>query len=84
STLPDNERSDPHDHPNDDDNNMFEDEPKMDVSYRTSKQDKDEGKMAGEVILSERVCIDAYFNSVFKNKHHFLGKVRTIFFFSLP
>ncbi|GJX67211.1 hypothetical protein Tco_0302938 [Tanacetum coccineum] len=26
-------------------------------------------------MLSDRVRMDAYFNSVFNNKHHFLGKV---------
>ncbi|GJX32300.1 hypothetical protein Tco_0242155 [Tanacetum coccineum] len=38
--LPDNERSDPHDHPNDDDDNMVEDEPEVDVSNLTGKQRK--------------------------------------------
>ncbi|GJS43219.1 nucleotide-binding alpha-beta plait domain-containing protein [Tanacetum coccineum] len=38
--LPDNERSDPHDHPNDDDDNMVEDEPEVDVSNLTCKQRK--------------------------------------------
>ena len=26
-------------------------------------------------MLSDRVRMNAYFNSIFKNKHHFLGKV---------
>ncbi|GJX40095.1 hypothetical protein Tco_0255085 [Tanacetum coccineum] len=37
SQLPDNEISDPHDHPNDDDDNMVEDEPELDVSNLTGK-----------------------------------------------
>ncbi|GJT48385.1 hypothetical protein Tco_0974542 [Tanacetum coccineum] len=39
--LPDNERSDPHDHPNDDDDNMVEDErSEVDVSNLIDKQRK--------------------------------------------
>ncbi|GJV21187.1 protein MOR1 [Tanacetum coccineum] len=38
--LPDNERSDPDDHPRDDDNNAVEDEPEVDVSKLTGKQKK--------------------------------------------
>ncbi|GKC65477.1 hypothetical protein Tco_1098075 [Tanacetum coccineum] len=38
--LPDNERSDPDDHPSDDDNNAIEDEPEVDVSKLTGKQKK--------------------------------------------
>lgn len=30
-------------------------------------------------MLSDRVRMDAYFNSIFRNKHHFRGKVRFIF-----
>ncbi|TQD80055.1 hypothetical protein C1H46_034387 [Malus baccata] len=26
-------------------------------------------------MLSDRVCMDAYYNAVFKNKHHFHGKL---------
>ncbi|GKB62221.1 pre-mRNA-splicing factor SYF2 [Tanacetum coccineum] len=38
--LPNNERSDPDDHPSDDDNNAIEDEPEVDVSKLTGKQKK--------------------------------------------
>jgi len=33
-------------------------------------------------MLSDRVRMDAYFNSVFQNKHHFIGKVGLSIFFS--
>lgn len=29
-------------------------------------------------MLSDRVRMDAYFNSIMQNKHHFEGKVRTL------
>nr|GEX70365.1 hypothetical protein [Tanacetum cinerariifolium] len=52
--LPDNERNDPYDHPNDDDDNMVEDEPEVDVSNLASKQSKlirskENGRRSGRV-----------------------------------
>lgn len=33
-------------------------------------------------MLCDRVRMDAYFNAIFKNKHHFEGKVRLCYFLS--
>lgn len=34
-------------------------------------------------MLSDRVRMDAYFNAIFQNKHHFNGKARTLLFILL-